>query len=153
MWLLDHTSGLWGIRWQEFPDEELDPNQPISWERGITEGSARQPGNSIAVLCAGSMWSLSLDCEDKTCDKESKERVLIPQSCPTLCDPMDCSLPGSSVHRILQARILDWVAIPFFRESSHPRFRTQVFCIAGDSLLSKPPRKPAKRIYILNNST
>ena len=33
--------------------------------------------------------------------------------CPTLCDPMDCSLPGSSVHRILQARVLEWVAIPF----------------------------------------
>ena len=37
------------------------------------------------------------------------------QSCPTLLDPMDCSPPGSSVHRILQARILEWVAIPFFR--------------------------------------
>ena len=38
---------------------------------------------------------------------------LVTESCPTLCDPMDCSLPGSSVHRILQARILGWVAIPF----------------------------------------
>ena len=35
------------------------------------------------------------------------------QSCPTLCDPMDCSLPGSSVHRILQERVLEWVAIAF----------------------------------------
>ena len=39
--------------------------------------------------------------------------VLDAQSCPTLCDPMDCSLPGSSVHEILQARVLEWVAIPF----------------------------------------
>ena len=46
-------------------------------------------------------------------------------------DPMDCSLPGSSVHGILQARILEWVAIPFFRESSPPRGRTQVSSIAG----------------------
>ena len=38
----------------------------------------------------------------------------VAQSCPTLWDPMDCSLPGSSVHGILQARILEWVAIPFF---------------------------------------
>ena len=38
-----------------------------------------------------------------------------------LCDPMDCSLPGSSVHGILQAKILDWVATPFSRESSQPR--------------------------------
>ena len=43
------------------------------------------------------------------------------QSCPTLCDPMDCSLPGSSVHGILQARILEWVAMPSSRGSSQPR--------------------------------
>ena len=41
--------------------------------------------------------------------------VLVTQSCPTLCDPMDCSLPGSSVPGILQARILEWVAMPFCR--------------------------------------
>ena len=40
------------------------------------------------------------------------------QSCPTLCDPMDCSLPGSSVHGIIQAKILEWVAMPFSGESS-----------------------------------
>ena len=43
------------------------------------------------------------------------------QSCPTLCDPMDCSLPGSSVHGISQARILEWVAMPSSRGSSRPR--------------------------------
>ena len=46
---------------------------------------------------------------------------LVAQSCPTLCDPMDCSPPGSSVHGILQARILEWVAFPFSRGSSQPR--------------------------------
>ena len=49
----------------------------------------------------------------------------------TLCNPMDCSLPGSSVHEILQARILEWVAIPFSRESSQSRKWTQVSYIAG----------------------
>ena len=44
--------------------------------------------------------------------------VLVTQLCPTLCDPMDCSLSGFSVHGILQARILEWVAIPFPRGSS-----------------------------------
>ena len=39
----------------------------------------------------------------------------VAQSCPTFCDPMDCSLPGSSSHQILQARILEWIAIPFSR--------------------------------------
>ena len=52
-------------------------------------------------------------------DKNSQDRsVLFAQSCPILCDPMDCRPPGSSVHGILQARILDWVAIPFSRGSS-----------------------------------
>ena len=47
------------------------------------------------------------------------------------CNPMDCSLSGSSVHGILQARILDWVAISFCKGSSWPRNQTQVSCIAG----------------------
>ena len=55
----------------------------------------------------------------------------IAQSCLTLCDPMDCSPPGSSLHGILQARILEWVAIPFSRGSSQPRDWTQVSRIAG----------------------
>ena len=47
--------------------------------------------------------------------------MLVAQLCLTLCDPVDCSPTGSSVHRILQARILEWVAIPFSRVSSQPR--------------------------------
>ena len=57
--------------------------------------------------------------------------VLLTQSCLTLKDPMDCSSPGSSVHGILQVRILEWVAIPFSSESSQPRGWTQVSCTAG----------------------
>ena len=56
---------------------------------------------------------------------------LVTQSCLTFCNPMDCSPPGSSVHEIFQARILDWVAMPSFRGSSQPRDRTQVSHIAG----------------------
>ena len=55
----------------------------------------------------------------------------VTQLCPTLCDPMNCSPPRSSVHGILQARILEWVAISHFRGSSQPREWTQVSCIAG----------------------
>ena len=47
-----------------------------------------------------------------------KVKVLVTLSCPTLCDPMNHSPPGSSVHGILQARILDWIAMPFSRGSS-----------------------------------
>ena len=52
-------------------------------------------------------------------------------SCVWLWSPMDCSLPGSSVCGILQARILEWVAIPFSRGSSQPRDRNHISCIAG----------------------
>ena len=54
----------------------------------------------------------------------------VDQSRPTLCNPMDCSTPGSSVHRIVQARILQWVAIPFSRGSSQPRDQARVYCIS-----------------------
>ena len=56
--------------------------------------------------------------------------VLVSQSCPVLCDPIDCSPQGSSVHEILQARILEWVAMPFSRESSRPRDQTWISHIA-----------------------
>ena len=67
------------------------------------------------------------------------------QLCPTLCDPMDCSQPGSSVNGILQKRILEWVAIPFFRGSYWPQDWTQVSCsltLQEDSSLTEPPKKP-----------
>ena len=57
--------------------------------------------------------------------------VLVCQSCLTLRDPMDCSPPDSSVHRILQARLLERVAISFSRGSSWPRDQTWVSCTAG----------------------
>ena len=52
------------------------------------------------------------------------------QSYLTLCNPMDCSPPGSSVHEILQARILEWVVVPFSRESSQPRDQTHISYIS-----------------------
>ena len=65
-----------------------------------------------------------------TCCGCIKVKVLVAQLCLTFCDPMNCSPPGSSVHGILQARILEWVAIPFSRESFGPRDRTPISCIA-----------------------
>ena len=56
------------------------------------------------------------------------EEVLVTQLCLTLCDPMDCSPPGSCVHGILQARILEWVAISFFRRSSQPLNPDPLLC-------------------------
>ena len=61
----------------------------------------------------------------------NERKVKVAQSCPALCDPMDCSLLGFSVHGILQARILEWVAVPFSKGSSWPRDQTCISCIAG----------------------
>ena len=66
--------------------------------------------------------------------------------------------PGSSVHEILQARILEWVVIPFSRGSSWPRDRTQVSCIAGRLLPSEPPWKPytlelEKKVFVTSVAT
>ena len=67
--------------------------------------------------------------------------VLVTQSCPTLCDPIDCSPPGSSARRIFQARLLEWVAIPFPRGSSRPGIEPRSPILWADSWPSKPPGK------------
>ena len=72
-------------------------------------------------------WKYLRSINAKRISQESE----VAQSCPTLCDPMDCSLSGSSVHGIFQARVLEWIAISFSRESSWPRDRTWVSHIAG----------------------
>ena len=65
--------------------------------------------------------------------KRKKEESEVAQSSPTVCNPMDCSLLGSSIHGIFQARILEWVAISFPRRSSRPRDWTWVFHIVRSS--------------------
>ena len=65
------------------------------------------------------------------CECESESESEVTQSCPTLCDPVDYSPPGSSVHGILQTRILEWVAISFSSGSSQLRDQAQVSRIAG----------------------
>ena len=71
----------------------------------------------------------------------------IAQWCPTLCNPMDCSPPGSSAHGIFQARILEWVGISSSRVSFWPRDQTHVSCVsctAGGFFTTEPPGKPYK---------
>ena len=74
----------------------------------------------------------------QTCEKSE---TIVTELCPTLCSPMDCNLPDSSVHEILQARILKWVALPFSRRSFQPRDGTQVSHNADTFffLTSEPP--------------
>ena len=60
------------------------------------------------------------------------------------CDPMDCSLPGSSFHGILQAKILEWVAISFFRDLPNPGIKPRSPALQADSLPTKLPEKLSK---------
>ena len=77
---------------------------------------------------------VQLSTEHLLCARSSATPVCVrakfAQSCPTLCDSMDCSPPDSSVHGIFQAGILEWVAIPFSRGSLWPRDRIRVFYVS-----------------------
>ena len=75
-----------------------------------------QPTSLTSPALAGGFFTTSAPWESHNDPVLS----LVTQSCLPLCDPMDCSSPGSSAHGILQARILEWVAIPFSRGSSQP---------------------------------
>ena len=77
-----------------------------------------------------------------------KGEVSVAHSCPTLCNAMDCSPPGSSVHGILSGSILEWVAIPFSRGSAWHRDRTRVSCIAGRFFTIWVTRETQIYIYI-----
>ena len=72
-------------------------------------------------------------------DLHGDVKSVIAQLCPTLCNPMDCSLPVSSVHEISQARILEWVAISFPRGTSRPGIGPRSPTLQRDSLPSEPP--------------
>ena len=116
-------------------------------ESGESELGAHWAGSYLSTLVGDSRswssWDLKRKSQTKCfffyiffhrsncCSHQHIERSEVAQLCPTLCDPMYCSLPGFSVHGIFQARVLEWVAISFSRGSSWPRDRTQVSCIAG----------------------
>ena len=76
------------------------------------------------------IWPLRFWIRTFTHEK-GKVKVLVAQLCVTVCDPMDYSIAGCSIRGILQARILELVAISFFRGPSWPRYWTQVYCTAG----------------------
>ena len=73
--------------------------------------------------------------------------MLVTQSCQTVWDPTDCGPPDSSVHGILWASILEWVAISFSRESSRPRDWTYVSCITGGCFTTGHQRSPKQHVF------
>ena len=104
----------------------LDKNAGVGCHallQGIFSTQGLNPG---LLHCRRILYCLSHQGSPKL-EKEGE----VAQSWLTLCDPVDCSLPGSSIHGILQARVLEWVTISFSRGSSWPRGRTQVSRIAG----------------------
>ena len=97
-------------------------------------GSILGPGRSTGE---GNGNPLQYSCQEHSVGRGSwptavpGDQLLVTQSCPTLCKPMDCCPPGSSVHEISQARILEWITISFSRGSSLPKYQTWVPCNAG----------------------
>ena len=128
--------------------------QRTRWLDGITDSMDMSLSRLQEMVRDGEAWRAEahgvtksqshtrLSDWTRTILKIQKVVCLVAQSCLTLFNPMDCSPPGSSVHGILQARILEWVAIPFSRGSSWPRDQTQVSHIARRFfLLFEPPGK------------
>ena len=97
-----------------------DAVRPQRWQPTGLPCPWDSPGKNIGVGCHFLLQYMKVKSESE-----------VAQLCPTLRDPMDCSLPGSSVHGIFQARVLEWVAIAFSKGSSQPRDRTQIPYIAG----------------------
>ena len=125
----------------------------------VTEASLKDDTLKIGFLICAMQWvsKISLDSCWQVRHSRKASKWCLMQSwcpmcvclsarklpwCPTLCDPMDCNLPGSSVHGILQARILEWVVMPSFRGSSQSRDWTQVSdvsCIGRWFIYHQPP--------------
>ena len=85
-------------------------------------------------------WNKIESPEINPCTYESESEVS--QSCPTLCNPMDCGIPGSSVHGIFQARILEWVAISFPGNLPNSGIKLRSPALAGRFFTNEPPGNP-----------
>ena len=110
----------------------------IWWRQGqisnsLTNASPHVLWQVIMMNCTYSNYALR--------KSESEVKMLVAQLCLILCDCMDCSQPGFSVHGILQARILEWIAIPFSRGTSPPRDRNLDFLISGRFFTVWAPRE------------
>src|SRR5574337_708000 len=90
------------------------------------------PGKNTGVGCHFFLQCMKVKSESE-----------VALSCPTLSNPMDCSLPGSFVHGIFQARVLEWVAIAFSRNFPNPGIEPRSPALQADALPSKPPGKLA----------
>ena len=116
---------IWGLSGGWRPSH-IPSHWPRAWGTVYTQRSLPPHPSTLELFSwPGKFPQLSYSPQGKESESE------VAQSCPTLSGPVDCSLPGSSLHGIFQARILEWVAISFSRASSQPRDRTEVSLIGG----------------------
>ena len=87
-------------------------------------------GNWTSVQCI-CLWCILINLLCEHSESTCMHACSVASVVSTLCDPVDCRLPGSSVHGILQERILKWIAVSFSRGSSQPRDQTTISCLAG----------------------
>ena len=106
------------------PGPIVSEGRRASWEM-VEEPSETHRGEKVITY---TVWLIN---HGQVVVDEGSVCVLVGQSWPTLCDPRECSLSGSSVHGIFQARVLEWVSISFSRRSSQPKDGTWVFHVAG----------------------
>ena len=165
--MASHSSTLaWRIPWMEEPGRL----QSMGSLRDMTERlhfhfslSCIGEGNNNPLQCSclenprgGGAWWAAVNgvtqsrTRLKRLSSSSSSKMTVAQSWPTLCDPIDHSLPGSSVHGILQAKTLEWVAIFFSRGSSQPRIEPGSPTLQAGSLPTEPPGKPLHQVSKLN---
>ena len=135
---------LMGFSRQEYWSGVPLPSPNPCAVRGITQGGFQHPwSRGLTGPAAG---AATPDGAAGASGARARERESAgPQSCPALCHPTDCSPPGSSAHGILQARVLERVAIAFSRGSSRPRNQTWVSCIVGRFFTSLATRETPHR--------
>ena len=138
-WLLSSSSLRLSLGTAEPRDSRVrrrEEWQTRSWETSLPNEETASLSNKCILIPFTYILKHSCHTILYKLWKESEAKVKVAQSCPTLCDPMDYT-----VHGILQARILEWIAFPFSRASSQPRDRTQVSCIAGGFFTSWSTRE------------
>ena len=126
---------------------KISPTAMGTWSSRIWHVISTPDSSFISEPITSGCLLWKLNCKSYRCCIHLSLKVLVAQSYPTFCDPMDYSPPGFSVHGLLQARILEWVAISSSRGSSWPRDQTWVFCIAGRFFTIWTTRKAPISLY------
>ena len=130
MYSFNHLTGLWKSRYYSWPLNDASArgaDTPHS-QKSMCYFTVSPPYPRFHIWRFNQSWIIY--------------SVLVTQSCPTLCNPMDCILSGCSIRGNLQARVLEWVAIPFSRGSSNPQIKPGSPALQADSLSSEPTGKP-----------